>query len=56
MCRVFLIIFSVLTLGSQAMAIEYVSGTIEGDTTWYLTDSPYVVTGDVTVSFGVTLP
>ena len=32
-----------------------VSGTVITDTTWMLTSSPYVVTGDVTVNPGVTL-
>jgi len=32
-----------------------VSGTISTDITWGLADSPYIVTGDVTVNTGVTL-
>ncbi|UCG70591.1 MAG: Ig-like domain-containing protein, partial [Thermoplasmata archaeon] len=33
----------------------YVSGSIFTDTTWYLVNTPYIVTGDVTVEPGVTL-
>jgi parallel beta-helix repeat protein len=33
----------------------YVNGSIISDTTWYLADSPYIVTGDVTVEPGATL-
>lgn len=33
----------------------YVSGVIDTDTNWTIADSPYLVTGDLTVSEGVTL-
>jgi hypothetical protein len=33
----------------------YVSGVIDTDTNWTVADSPYLVTGDLTVSEGVTL-
>jgi parallel beta-helix repeat protein len=33
----------------------YVSGSITSDTTWYFIESPYIVTGDVTVQPGFTL-
>jgi parallel beta-helix repeat protein len=33
----------------------YVSGPITSDTTWYSTNSPYIVTGDVIVDNGTTL-
>jgi parallel beta-helix repeat protein len=33
----------------------YISGPITSDTTWYSADSPYIVTGDVTVEPGFTL-
>ncbi|UCG69737.1 MAG: Ig-like domain-containing protein, partial [Thermoplasmata archaeon] len=36
-------------------AEEYVSGSIGSDTTWNLTNSPYIVVGNVTVESGVTL-
>jgi hypothetical protein len=42
---------------TEALAAPYtdVSGEINADTTWSLAESPYVVTGDVTVMPGVTL-
>src|SRR5438105_1208387 len=39
----------------QARAVTNVSGMINQDTTWSLANSPYVVTGSVTVAAGVTL-
>ena len=33
----------------------YVSGSITSDTTWYLMNTPYIVTGDVIVDNGTTL-
>lgn len=33
----------------------YVEGTISQDTVWFLVDSPFVLSGDVTVNSGVTL-
>jgi parallel beta-helix repeat protein len=39
----------------KAAGPTYVSGPITLDTTWYLADSPYIVTGDVTVESSATL-
>ncbi|UCE38551.1 MAG: Ig-like domain-containing protein [Thermoplasmata archaeon] len=39
----------------NAAGPTYVSGPISADTTWYFGDSPYIVTGDVTVEPGATL-
>ncbi|UCE38704.1 MAG: Ig-like domain-containing protein, partial [Thermoplasmata archaeon] len=39
----------------NAAGPTYVSGPISADTTWYFGDSPYIVTGDVTVQPGFTL-
>ena len=53
-----LVSFVLLTLfvgAQQASAATYVSGTISEDTTWTVADSPYVVSGSVTVSQDVTL-
>lgn len=41
--------------GARAGAPTNVSGTISSDTTWTPADSPYIVTGHVFVSQGVTL-
>jgi parallel beta-helix repeat protein len=40
---------------ASATGPTYVSGSITMDTTWNLTDSPYIVTGDVTVEPGFIL-
>ncbi len=50
-------IFVVLTASPwlSAAGPTYVSGPIAASTTWTLTRSPYIVTGDVTVLAGVTL-
>jgi parallel beta-helix repeat protein len=39
----------------KAAGPTYVSGPINADTTWYFADSPYIVTGDVTVEPGAIL-
>ncbi len=39
----------------SAAGPTYKSGPISSDETWNLTNSPYIVTGDVTVDPGVTL-
>jgi flagellar hook assembly protein FlgD len=45
----------VVFAASPALADTNVSGTISANTTWSLTGSPYIVTGDVTVASGVAL-
>jgi RHS repeat-associated protein len=54
-----LLFFVVLLLAlapiETATAATNVSGTISTNTTWTLANSPYVMTGDVTVAAGVTL-
>ncbi len=44
-----------LLLLKDAQADTYVSGTINVNTTWTNADSPYTLTGDVTINNGVTL-
>ncbi|UCE74752.1 MAG: hypothetical protein JSV56_03365 [Methanomassiliicoccales archaeon] len=39
----------IITAPVSAPGPTYVSGSIDSDTTWYSDDSPYIVTGDVTV-------
>lgn len=43
------------TLGPSAMPANEVKGTIATNTTWFATNSPYVLTGGVTVGKGATL-
>ncbi|UCE36904.1 MAG: Ig-like domain-containing protein [Thermoplasmata archaeon] len=50
----FLGLFAV-TNQARAPGPTYVSGSITLNTIWYQTDSPFIVTGDVTVEPGVTL-
>ena len=44
-----------LLLCRDATAATYVSGTIDTDISWDFVGSPYIFTGDVTVSSGATL-
>jgi hypothetical protein len=44
-----------LFVGAGPAYAANVSGTISANTTWTLTNSPYVMTGSVTVASGVTL-
>ncbi|MHB1390182.1 MAG: right-handed parallel beta-helix repeat-containing protein, partial [Thermoleophilia bacterium] len=48
-------VFALLSFTSTAYATTQVSGTISQNTTWNTAGSPYVLTGNVTVSSGVTL-
>lgn len=57
-CLAFLLLLSVAAASGTATSASpqgEVSGTISEDTTWTLTGSPYVVTGDVTVNPDITL-
>ncbi len=47
--------FTLLVLSSAALSQTNVVGTISKDSTWTLAKSPYVVTGDLSVSGGFTL-
>lgn len=46
---------SVLNAASYVVDLTFVQGIISQDTTWALSGSPYVITGNVTVSNGTTL-
>ena len=48
LCALLALIFS---LPAVSFGETYVSGAITQDTTWTLTGSPYIVTGDVTVRY-----
>ncbi len=48
-------IFCMFFAVGSAYADTNVSGTISADTTWTAVNSPYILTGDVTVAQGVTL-
>ena len=49
------ILFLAITLPAVASADTNVSGVISTDTTWTLSDSPYIVTGSTLVNSGVNL-
>ncbi|MEO9869178.1 right-handed parallel beta-helix repeat-containing protein [Ekhidna sp.] len=49
------IICSILILSNYSYSQTPVSGTLSVNTTWSLVNSPYELTGDVTVSTGITL-
>lgn len=52
--RVAIGIVALLMMGGPGAATE-VSGAITSDTTWTLSNSPYIVVGDVVVNSGITL-
>lgn len=56
-CLLPLLALLVVVLPSAAWSVgpTSVSGTISSNTTWAVADSPFVLTGDVTVASGVTL-
>ncbi len=45
----------IVTYQVSAPGPTYVSGLIASDTTWYLADTPYIVTGDIIVDNGTSL-
>ena len=53
-CSAMVLMFLVFP-GTAALGETEVSGSISEDTRWSLSESPYIVTGDVTVEAGVTL-
>ena len=48
------VVLAAFALPMNALATD-VSGEISQDTTWTLSGSPYIITGDVTVNGGYTL-
>jgi hypothetical protein len=52
---IILLVSSSLLFVDQVHASNQVGGTIVSDTTWTLTDSPYKLSGSVTINGGVTL-
>lgn len=52
---VFIITLTFFCLSSDCRADTNVSGMISTDTTWTLTKSPYIVTGNILVSNGAAL-
>ncbi len=53
--RHLILLFIGLCFAPNSRASTSVQGTISSNTTWALSNSPYIVTGDVTVNNGVTL-
>ena len=52
---ILLLLFFFTFFTTNAHAATFVSGTISNDTTWTAANSPYVLTGNVTVNTGYTL-